>query len=152
MCKSNQTFMVSCVQCKSIILLCHFCYRFLGKGLVTIPDYETWKPRRQLYDPSFRKRCKLTCTKQEFSPSRNSGIMSGRGFGDICDHINRFPSYIIMKPTVNVCMESIYYPLIGATTPKVSGGNTAKLHECGQFLSPLFQHWKRYSYQNVDFQ
>lgn len=29
--------------------------RFMGNGLVTILDYETWKPRRQLYDPAFRK-------------------------------------------------------------------------------------------------
>eukprot|EP00731_Ephydatia_muelleri_P028767 Em0020g411a len=29
--------------------------RFLGQGLVTILDYETWKPRRKLYDPSFKR-------------------------------------------------------------------------------------------------
>ena len=36
--------------------------RFLGKGLLTLVDYETWKPRRQLYDPSFRKRLLLQVT------------------------------------------------------------------------------------------
>ena len=28
----------------------------MGNGLLTIPDTETWKPRRQLYDPAFKKR------------------------------------------------------------------------------------------------
>jgi len=28
--------------------------RFLG--LVTIPDYGTWKPRRRKYDPAFSRR------------------------------------------------------------------------------------------------
>ena len=32
------------------------CHRFLGYGLFSIVDYDTWKPRRQLYDPAFRKR------------------------------------------------------------------------------------------------
>ena len=31
-------------------------HRFLGCGLVTLLDYETWKPRRSLYDPAFTKR------------------------------------------------------------------------------------------------
>ena len=30
--------------------------RFMGHSILTIPDYETWKPRRQLYDPAFKKR------------------------------------------------------------------------------------------------
>lgn len=29
--------------------------RFLGNGLVTVVDYETWKPKRKLYDSSFNK-------------------------------------------------------------------------------------------------
>ncbi|KAL5473738.1 hypothetical protein EMCRGX_G028273 [Ephydatia muelleri] len=29
--------------------------RFLGQGMVTILDYGTWKPRRKLYDPSFKQ-------------------------------------------------------------------------------------------------
>ncbi|XP_064388742.1 cholesterol 24-hydroxylase-like [Halichondria panicea] len=29
--------------------------RFLGNGLVSVPDYDTWKPRRKLYDPAFNK-------------------------------------------------------------------------------------------------
>ena len=29
--------------------------RFMGKGLLTEPHYEVWKPRRSLYDPSFSK-------------------------------------------------------------------------------------------------
>ena len=29
--------------------------RFLGRGLLTLLDYDTWKPRRSLYDPSFTK-------------------------------------------------------------------------------------------------
>eukprot|EP00731_Ephydatia_muelleri_P008733 Em0004g1071a len=29
--------------------------RFLGNGLVVIEDYETWRPRRKLYDPAFNK-------------------------------------------------------------------------------------------------
>ena len=29
--------------------------RFLGSGLFTIPDYDTWKPRRRLYDSAFKK-------------------------------------------------------------------------------------------------
>eukprot|EP00731_Ephydatia_muelleri_P028814 Em0020g458a len=29
--------------------------RFMGQGLVTIPDYDTWKPRRKLYDPLFKR-------------------------------------------------------------------------------------------------
>lgn len=33
-----------------------FFFRFLGRGLVTIPDYDTWKPRRSLYDPAFTRR------------------------------------------------------------------------------------------------
>ncbi|KAL5489563.1 hypothetical protein EMCRGX_G018672 [Ephydatia muelleri] len=32
-----------------------FGQRFMGRGLVTIPDYDTWKPRRKLYDPSFKR-------------------------------------------------------------------------------------------------
>ena len=37
-----------------IIVLC--IYRFMGYSILTILDYETWKPRRQLYDPAFKKR------------------------------------------------------------------------------------------------
>ena len=38
-------------------ILCPYChYRFMGNGLFTIPDYDTWKPRRQIYDPAFKKR------------------------------------------------------------------------------------------------
>ncbi|KAL5473718.1 hypothetical protein EMCRGX_G028252 [Ephydatia muelleri] len=29
--------------------------RFLGQGLFTILDYKSWKPRRKLYDPSFKR-------------------------------------------------------------------------------------------------
>ena len=32
------------------------CPRFMGHGLVTIPDYETWKPQRKLYESSFKRR------------------------------------------------------------------------------------------------
>eukprot|EP00731_Ephydatia_muelleri_P020161 Em0012g986a len=32
-----------------------FGQRFMGRGLVTTPDYDTWKPRRKLYDPSFKR-------------------------------------------------------------------------------------------------
>ena len=28
----------------------------MGRGILTIPDYDSWKPRRQLYDPAFKKR------------------------------------------------------------------------------------------------
>ena len=28
----------------------------MGRGLVSVLDYNTWKPRRQLYDPAFKKR------------------------------------------------------------------------------------------------
>ena len=31
-------------------------HRFMGQGLLTIPDYDTWKPRRKLYDPLFKRR------------------------------------------------------------------------------------------------
>ena len=31
-------------------------YRFFGCGLLTIPDYKTWKPRRDRYNPYFTKR------------------------------------------------------------------------------------------------
>lgn len=34
------------------LLLC----RFLGRGLLTIPDYKSWKPRRSLYDSTFKRR------------------------------------------------------------------------------------------------
>ena len=34
----------------------HWPHRFLGNGLVVIEDYETWRPRRKLYDPAFNKR------------------------------------------------------------------------------------------------
>ena len=30
--------------------------RFLGDGLVSVLNYDTWKPRRKLYDPAFNKR------------------------------------------------------------------------------------------------
>jgi len=33
----------------------YFISRFLGKGLLTEPKYELWKPRRSLYDPAFSK-------------------------------------------------------------------------------------------------
>ena len=36
-----------------VILMNH---RFVGHGLVTIRDYDTWKSRRRLYDPAFTKR------------------------------------------------------------------------------------------------
>ena len=36
-------------------------YRFLGDGVFSIIDYDTWKPRRQLYDPAFRKRYDFLC-------------------------------------------------------------------------------------------
>eukprot|EP00731_Ephydatia_muelleri_P020153 Em0012g978a len=32
-----------------------FGQRFMGRGLIATPDYETWKPRRKLYDPSFKR-------------------------------------------------------------------------------------------------
>ena len=34
----------------------HWPHRFLGNGLVVIEDYETWRPRRKLYDLAFNKR------------------------------------------------------------------------------------------------
>ena len=36
--------------------------RFMGNSILTIPDYETWKPRRQLYDPAFKKRLNFSLT------------------------------------------------------------------------------------------
>jgi len=33
-----------------------FMHRFMGEGLFSISDYETWKPRRKIYDPTFNKR------------------------------------------------------------------------------------------------
>ncbi len=39
-----------------------FLYRFLGNGLVSVPDYDTWKPRRKIYDPAFNKRLRVQCT------------------------------------------------------------------------------------------
>ena len=33
--------------------------RYMGRGLFAIPDYETWKPQRKLYDPSFKRRCSI---------------------------------------------------------------------------------------------
>ncbi|KAL5473710.1 hypothetical protein EMCRGX_G028238 [Ephydatia muelleri] len=35
--------------------LCQLVIQFMGHGLGTILDYETWKPRRKLYDPSFKR-------------------------------------------------------------------------------------------------
>ncbi|KAL5489556.1 hypothetical protein EMCRGX_G018662 [Ephydatia muelleri] len=32
-----------------------FGQRFMGRSLITTPDYDTWKPRRKLYDPSFKR-------------------------------------------------------------------------------------------------
>ena len=41
----------------SSLVVCYCFYnRFMGNGLLTIPDYDTWKPRRQMYDPAFKKR------------------------------------------------------------------------------------------------
>ena len=34
----------------------------MGNGILTIPDYDSWKPRRQLYDPAFKKRYMLLDT------------------------------------------------------------------------------------------
>ena len=31
-------------------------FRFFKNSLATIPDYDVWKPRRQIYDHSFNKR------------------------------------------------------------------------------------------------
>lgn len=36
--------------------LCTYLYRFSGNGLASITDYETWKPRRRIYEHSFNKR------------------------------------------------------------------------------------------------
>ena len=33
--------------------------RFMGNGLLTVLDYATWKPRRKLYNPSFKRRCSI---------------------------------------------------------------------------------------------
>ena len=35
---------------------CYVHTRFLKDSLLTILDYETWKPRRRVYDPAFSKR------------------------------------------------------------------------------------------------
>ena len=35
-------------------LLLRHC-RFLGNGLFSIPDIESWKRQRRLYDPAFKK-------------------------------------------------------------------------------------------------
>ncbi len=43
----------------------HYQYRFMGNGLLTIPDYDTWKPRRQIYDPAFKKRQDLRLLLQQ---------------------------------------------------------------------------------------
>ena len=31
------------------------CFRFLGRGLITLLDFDSWRPRRSLYDPTFTK-------------------------------------------------------------------------------------------------
>ena len=33
--------------------------RFMGSSLLTIADYPTWKPRRKLYDHTFKRRCTI---------------------------------------------------------------------------------------------
>ncbi len=33
-----------------------FSYRVTGNGLISIPDHDTWKPRRKIYEHSFNKR------------------------------------------------------------------------------------------------
>ena len=51
-----------CIPCGSVPVprltyaITHWPHRFLGNGLVVIEDYETWRPRRKLYDPAFNKR------------------------------------------------------------------------------------------------
>ena len=49
-------------------------YRFLGRGLFTIPDFETWKPRRQLYDPAFKKRSVYHCPQAAIAIAINNYV------------------------------------------------------------------------------
>ena len=44
-------------------LCIRFVMRFLGNGLFSILDYDTWKPRRKLYDPVFNKRSSAAHTQ-----------------------------------------------------------------------------------------
>ena len=37
----------------------HVYFRFLGRGLITLLDFDSWRPRRSLYDPTFTKRLAL---------------------------------------------------------------------------------------------
>ena len=70
--------------------------RFLGRGLLTLLDYDAWKPRRSLYDPSFTKgytcnvvlRVHVTCDcisfgMQDFPVWKNA--LGGRGREKIWD-------------------------------------------------------------------
>ena len=36
--------------------------RLLGNGVFTVPDYESWKPKRKIYDQTFTKRFVLCMT------------------------------------------------------------------------------------------
>ena len=78
--------------------------RFLGRGLLTLLDYDAWKPRRSLYDPSFTKgytcnvvlRVHVTCDcisfgMQDFPVWKNA--LGGRGREKIWDDglMNYFP-------------------------------------------------------------
>ncbi|KAL5489562.1 hypothetical protein EMCRGX_G018671 [Ephydatia muelleri] len=49
----DQSVAKSHLSCEGLASI--FGQRFMGRGLLTAPDYETWKPRRKLYDPSFKR-------------------------------------------------------------------------------------------------
>ena len=54
--KMQNMFACVCIVLKLCILTLS---RFLGHGLLSILDYDTWKPRRKLYDPVFNKRSSI---------------------------------------------------------------------------------------------
>lgn len=45
---------LTCSKLVNVFLLRHS--RSCGNGLFSIPDIKSWKPRRRLYDPAFKKR------------------------------------------------------------------------------------------------
>ena len=49
--------------------------RLMGNGILTIQDNETWKPRRQLYEPAFKKRLATACMHRVFMILSMSIIM-----------------------------------------------------------------------------
>lgn len=39
-----------------IKLLHNYLHRFMGDGILTVRHYDSWKPKRKIYDPAFNKR------------------------------------------------------------------------------------------------